>query len=234
MAPAHRPLSLAVDGILLPLRLRRSARARRMTLRLTPNGQGAVVVAPPGVPEGAVLRFAADNRAWLGARLAALPPRVPLLPGAEVPLLGVPHRLAHRPEERRGVWAEAGEIRVCGQGEHFSRRVADWLRAEAGRAIRPRADDAARRLGRRMARLRIGDPRSRWGSCTAAGNLAFSWRLVLAPPAVLDYVVAHEAAHLVAMNHGPAFWATVEALVGDWRAARAWLRRHGPGLHRYG
>lgn len=225
---------LDIDGILLPLVLRRSPRARRMTLRLSPDGGKAVVVAPPRVAEGHVLRFAAENRGWLRARLADLPPRVPFAPGAEVPLLGVPHPLRHRPEARRGVWCEDGAIHVSGQAEHFARRVHDWLRAEARRRLAPRAQDAARRLGRGVTRLRIGDPRSRWGSCTSAGCLAFSWRLVMAPEPVLDYVVAHEAAHLVAMNHGPGFWAVVEGLVGDWRPARAWLRRHGPGLHRYG
>ncbi|MBE0554766.1 MAG: M48 family metallopeptidase, partial [Rhodobacteraceae bacterium] len=86
-------------------------------------------------------------------------------------------------------------------------------------------------LGRRVTGITLRDTRSRWGSCTAAGRLMFSWRLIMAPPAVLDYVAAHEAAHLVEMNHSPAYWAVVGRIFPGWQAQRGWLRRHGPGLH---
>src|SRR5690606_6087885 len=151
------------------------------------------------------LAFARERREWIRRQLDALPPRRPFVDGAEIPLLDVPHVLRHRPDARRGVWREGGALNVSGQAEHLSRRVHDWLREEARRLIAPRAQASAARLSRAAGRITIRDPRTRWASCSRDGAMSFSWRLALAPEWVLDYVVAHEAAHLVEMNHGPAF-----------------------------
>lgn len=226
--------TLDLDGHALPVRIRRSARAGRLSLRLAADGDGVVLVLPAGIAVAEGLRFARSRHDWLRRRLAALPPRVPFADGAVVPVLGVGHRLRHRPEARRGVWLEGDEIHVSGGSEHLARRVADFLRARALREASTRAHAAARRLQRVPRRIAVRDTTSRWASCTAAGDLAFSWRLVLAPEPVFDYVVAHEVAHLAEMNHGPAFWRLVASLVADVAAPRDWLRRHGPALHRYG
>lgn len=228
------PPTIDVAGTALPVQVRRSARACRLSLRVTAAGDAAVLVLPAGVPVREGLRFVAERHDWLRARLASLPPRVAWADGARVPLLGVEHRLRHHPEARRGVWAEGGEIHVSGRAEYFDRRVADWLRDQARHVATARAHAMAAGLGRVPRRVAMRDTTSRWGSCTAAGDLAFSWRLVMAPQAIFDYVVAHEVAHLVEMNHGPAFWRLVGRLVADAPAARQWLRRHGPTLHRYG
>ncbi len=227
-------LTLTLDGRVLPIAVRRSARARRLSLRLAPDGDGLVVVLPARATLADALAFAQKHGDWVRSRLAALPPRQPFAPGQMVPLLGAPHVLVHRPEARRGVWIENGGIHVSGHPDHLPRRVGDFLKAEARSRIAPRAQAMAARLDRKVARITVKDTRSRWGSCSSAGALAFSWRLVMAPEPVLDYVVAHEVAHLVEMNHSPRFWAQVARLVPDLDQPRAWLKRHGPGLHRYG
>lgn len=234
MSPAPDPsLVIEVEGRPVTIHLRRSARAKRLSLRLDPAG-AAVMVLPVGAPVREAERFARLQRDWLATRLAAAPPTLALVPGAVVPLLGVPHLIRHDPAAPRKVAAQAGEIRVGGPIDMVSRRVEHFLRAEAAQLLTHRARTLAAQLGRPLGRVTVRDTKSRWGSCSAAGALSFSWRLVLAPDWVLTYVVAHEVAHLAEMNHGPAFWAVVERLNGDHRPARDWLKRHGPALHRIG
>lgn len=220
----HRTVEIAV---------KRSARARRISLRIDPAA-GPVMTLPARASLRDGERFAREHRVWLAERLARLPGRVAFTAGARVPLLGVEHEIVHDPVARRGVWVEGGAIRVSGQAEFIQRRVADFLKAEARRAILPQAAAMAGRIGREPGRISIKDTRSRWGSCSAAGDLAFSWRLVLAPDWVLTYVVAHEVAHLAELNHSPAFWRVVAELVPDHDPARAWLKRFGARLHRFG
>ena len=226
--------SLDIEGRAVPLRIRRNPRARRLILRIDGDGDGVVVTLPrhAAVEEG--LDLARSKAAWIARQLDRLPPRVPFADGAVVPLLGVDHRVRHDDTRRRPVRRGAGEIVVAGRPEHLARRLTDWLRGEARRSIAPRAHDKAGRLGRTAARITLRDTRSRWGSCSVDGKLSFSWRLVLAPEHVLDYVVAHEVAHLVEKNHGPRFWDLVARLTGDVETARAWLGAYGAGLHRYG
>lgn len=223
-----------VDGRLLPVTVKTSPTSRRISLRVDAMTDGLVVVVPSGVPVRQALRFVHEKVDWVRARLDAMPPRIPFMPGATVPVLGVPHVIVHAPDARRGVWAEAGALNVSGQAEHVARRVADWLKRRAQDEIAPRAHAHAGRLGRRIKRISVRDTRSRWGSCTADGALSFSWRLVLAPAPVLDYVVAHEVAHMVELNHSPRFWALVHDLMPDSATPRHWLKQHGTALHRYG
>ncbi len=205
-----------------------------MSLRLDPRDGAVVLVLPHRVPLGQAIAFAHDHSAWLASRLAALPHRIAFADGATVPVAGQPHLLRHDPQGRCGVWAADGLIHVSGRSEHFARRVADWLKTRARADITRQAPPLAAAVGGRIAQIRLRDTRSRWGSCNARGHLAFSWRLVLAPPEVLGYVVAHEVCHLVEMNHSPAFWRLVETLTPDSATARHWLKRHGADLHRYG
>lgn len=230
--PAVRPLT--VNGLPAPLELRESPRARRMTLRVDP-GRGLIqVVIPKGVSEREAVRFVDRHAAWVQSRLAALPPERPFVDGAPVPVLGRDHVVRHDPSLRGAGRRENGELRVGGGPEHTARRVRDLLTAEARRLLTERAHAMAAMLGVRVKGVSIRDTRSRWGSCSAAGRLSFSWRLILTPEAVFDYVVAHEVAHLVEMNHSPRFWAQVAHLGHDAATARAWLRRHGAALLRFG
>jgi predicted metal-dependent hydrolase len=226
-------LHLDLGGRSVTVAVRRSARARRLSLRLDP-ALGPVVVLPPRAGLAEAERFVAHHRIWLAERLARLPERVLLEPGARIPLLGLEHEIRHLPAARRGVWAEEGVLHVSGRAEHVPRRTLDFLKAEARRRILAHAFALAGRLGRVPARVTVRDTRSRWGSCSARGDLSFSWRLVLAPESVLEYVVAHEVAHLAEMNHSPAFWRTVAELAGDPAAAKGWLKANGGRLHRYG
>jgi predicted metal-dependent hydrolase len=240
-APLEQDLILLTDtdGTEIAVPARRSARARRMLLRVDPSRGGPELVLPHGAKLEAAEQFAAENIGWLRARLAHLPKRVRFGDGAVVPILGRDHQIRHRPDQRGGVWRiddpdGSVELHVAGAAEHLARRVTDFLKAEARRTITPQAKTHAAALGRRVGRVTVRDTSSRWGSCSSRGDLSFSWRLVLAPQPVLDYVVAHEAAHLVEMNHSERFWRLVEELMPDYRRPRQWLKRHGAKLHAYG
>ncbi len=217
-----------------PVEWRRSPRARRVTLRIDPSRGAVVVTLPPRAGRGQGMALLQAHSRWVADRLGALTPRVPLEAGAVVPILDVPHLVRHVPGGLGGVWLCGREIHVSGDESFLSRRVADWLRAEARRRIAPIALDHAARVGRSVRRIAIKDPRSRWASCAPDGTLAFSWRLLMSPPWVLDYVVAHEVAHLVEMNHSARFWAVVHRLTPHVEPAKAWLAANGPRLLRYG
>jgi predicted metal-dependent hydrolase len=224
-----------VAGRDLPLSVKRSGTAGRMSLRLEPGSQRVVVVLPVGVPESEARRFADRQTGWIAERLAASPDRIAFAPGVVVPLLGLDHEIRHQPQARRGVWAEDGIIHVSGAEDLVGGRVERFLKAEARLLLAHKARRLAEQAGRKVARVSVRDTKSRWGSCSGKGDLSFSWRLVMAPDWIVDYVVAHEVAHLVEMNHSPRFWAVVESLAGDVAGrARDWLKESGPSLHRYG
>jgi len=230
----ERPATLEIEGRPIALSVRRSPRARRLYLRVDPVDAHVELILPRGVGLAEGLRFARDKHRWLADRLAAIPARTPFVDGATFPFLGESLTIRHRPNLRGPVRREGSDLIVTGATEHVSRRVHDWLKAQARRELSARSAEMASRIGRRVTRVRIGDPRSRWGSCNARGVLAYSWRLLLAPPRVLDYVVAHEVAHLVEHNHGRRFWQLVEKLAADAEGAKRWLRVNGTTLLRYG
>lgn len=229
--------TLDIDGQAIPLRIRRNARARRLILRLDDDTGGAIVTIPKrsAIREG--ISMAEGKTAWIAAQLKRQPAPVPFVADASVPFLGVEHTVRHQ-AGARGIRRLDGEIIVSGREEYLARRLTDWLKAQAKAEISPRAHDKAARIGTercsRLGRITIRDTRSRWGSCASGGQLNFSWRLVLAPEFVLDYVVAHEVAHLAHHNHGPAFWALADTLTARMSEAKAWLNAHGRTLHRYG
>ena len=229
----HRQV-LTVADRRVPLVYRINKRARRIILRFD-HGEGQIVVV---LPRRATLeqgrRFALLNKGWISERLDLLPEPVPFRPGRFIPLMGAMHRIRHLPQARGLVWQEDGEIHVAGRPEHLSRRVEDWLKREARREIERRARAKADLIGKRITGITIRDPKSRWGSCSPRGQLSFSWRLILAPRHVIDYVVAHEVAHLKELNHGPRFWRLTAELTRDVEGAREWLNTHGATLHRYG
>lgn len=228
--------SLSLMGGAVPVRVNTHPRARRMALRIDPQGEAVDLVLPPRSSLPRALEFFEANRRWLERRLAALPPRTAFAEGALVPILGVPHLIRHVPAStgRGAVWIEDKEILVTGDKAHVARRLKDHLREEARRELVVRARTLALRIERKVARVSVRDTRTRWGSCSATGNLCFSWRLIFAPEAVLDYVVAHEVAHLVHMNHGKRFWRLVERLCPDAERHRAWLNRNRAQLLRIG
>jgi predicted metal-dependent hydrolase len=204
-------------------------------LRINAAERRVELVLPRGVPASQGLRFAAAKRGWIAARLAALPQRVPFVDGAVVPILGVPHRIHHEVGSGAPRVAIAnGEIHVRCSSEYVARRIRDHLVGMARTELSRRAHLLAAQIGREVTRVSVRDTRSRWGSCSGRGNISLSWRLIFAPEPVVDYVVAHEVAHLAEMNHGPHFWRLVEDLAPASAAPRAWLKRHRNRLFAYG
>jgi hypothetical protein len=230
----EKRLTVVLDGRPVLLTVRREPRAKRTILRIAADGASAVATVPLWATFDEGVAAAHRNSEWILGRLDAVPPPIPFADGALIPILGQDHRIRHDRSGLRKVERFEGEIVVAGSVEHMPRRIADWLRAEARREISWRVQEKAIRLGRSSGRITLRDTRSRWGSCSAGGNLSFSWRLVMAPDYVLDYVVAHEVAHLAVRNHGAAFWSTVAELTETVDPARRWLKRHGRTLHRYG
>ncbi len=221
------------------VRLRRHRRARRYTLRIHPSDREAILTMPPRGTLADAKDFAQRHGGWIAARLGRLPKAAPFLPGTVVPIRGVGHRIVHRAGVRGTVWPEtrdSGERILCvaGAAEHIERRVHDYLKREARNDLQEAAQVYAKALGVRVKRLSIRDQSSRWGSCTSAGSLSFSWRLILAPSYVLDYLAAHEVAHLVEMNHSARFWRVVAKACNQVERAKSWLDTHGNDLHRYG
>ncbi|HSI41995.1 MAG TPA: SprT family zinc-dependent metalloprotease [Xanthobacteraceae bacterium] len=232
-------MSVLVDGRIVAVALRRDPRARRYTLRVRAAERDVVLTMPQRGSLTEARAFAERYAGWIAQRLARLPGVVGFTPGALVPLRGVPTRLEHRPGVRGTAWPEAGAdgvplLCVGGAREHMARRVGDFLRREARRDLVEATSRHAAALGVSIVRVTLRDTSSRWGSCSAAGALSYSWRLILAPPFVLDYLAAHEVAHRREMNHGPRFWQAVDRLFPDRHRAEAWLKAHGASLHRYG
>lgn len=213
--------------------VRRSAQARRLSLRISRTDGAVVLTLPHGTPLAEGMAFAADREGWLRRHLADIRADLPVPKrlgyGMTIPLRGVPVTLVPGPV-RRPV-AEGGTL-VLPRGEAgIGARVQAYLKATARDALAAAADRHAARLGRGYGRLTLRDTRGRWGSCSSRGDLMFSWRLIMAPDPVLDYVAAHEVAHLVEMNHAPAFWTVVARLCPGYEAPRGWLRTHGSSLH---
>ncbi len=193
-----------------------------------------IVTLPMRAARAAGVALLEANAAWVADRLAALPPVLAYAPGSLITIDGVPHPISHAPHARGGAWLEGGALHVSGGAEFLARRVGDFLRAEARRRFTTQALAKAAQAGVAVRRVGVRDTRSRWGSCSADGSLMFCWRLLMAPPFVQDYVVAHEVAHLRHMNHGPDFWALTDFLSPHRTQAVAWLSDQGSGLMRVG
>jgi predicted metal-dependent hydrolase len=223
-----------------PVRLRVSARARRISLRVDRAKREAVAIAPSARHLSDAVAFARSRGDWISQRLAELSPPVPALaPGDTVVVLNRKWRLRCDGRRPKLIEPAAGEERIlagCGAGAVDDQLVVRAIRREAQRVFEGWAEAHCRTLGVVRPPISLTDARTRWGSCTpprsgSIGSIRLSWRLALAPSEVADYVVAHECAHLLEANHGPRFWALVRRLVGDERPYRRWLRSEGGGLH---
>lgn len=222
------------DGGITLLQVRRSARARRVSLHMVPGRRQAELVIPHRASIKDGLRFARDQAGWIARRLALVPDPVPFEDGATIPHLGRDLTIVHREGRLRHIGRHGDVLHVTAATKDIARLVTNWLRIEAMREFSTRAEQKAGQLGQSFGRVTVRDTRSRWGSCSARRNLGFSWRLVMAPEIVVDYMVAHEVAHLVEMNHSPRFWRLVESIALDVKQGQSWLARNGAGLHRYG
>ncbi|WEX77432.1 M48 family metallopeptidase [Sinorhizobium numidicum] len=226
---------IEVAGKVLPLTIRQNARATRMTLRIEPGGRALKLTVPEGLPDREVSAFLTRHQGWLMTKLARFSGESELEHGGSILIRGVAHRI-ERTGRIRGLTeavmlGDEAILRVSGADEHLRRRIADFLKKEARSDLERLVAVYAGRIGRRARSLSLKDTRSRWGSCSADGNLSFSWRIAMAPPKVIAYLAAHEVAHLEEMNHGPAFWSLCEKLCPDTNEAKRWLRRNGTMLH---
>ncbi len=231
-------IEIVFEKAMYLVRLRRHRQARRYTLRIHAATREVVLTMPPRGSLKEAKDFAQKHGGWIAARLGRLPKAAPFAHGTIVPLRGVPHRIVHRRAARGTAWTEnnGGERLLCVAGEapHVDRRIADFLKREAKRDLEAASKRYAARLGVTVKRVSVRDQSSRWGSCSTTGVLSYSWRLILAPPFVLDYLAAHEVAHLVEMNHSRRFWRLVDTLCAFVPRAKTWLDVHGTDLHRYG
>lgn len=234
MTRAALPTHLQLAGGLVPLQVVHSRRARRLGLRVCMATRTVRLTLPPRQSLARAAQFLAGNAGWLEAQAQArLLPPVPFRPGACLPVAGAPLRLAE--SDGRVVRLQGDALLVPGQGAVYEARVRRWLKSRAQSLLAAESHALAAGIGRVPADVRVGDFRSRWGSCAADGRLAYSWRLVLAPDFVRRAVVAHEVAHLLEMNHSARFWALATRLLGTSHTpARQWLRCHAPELMRYG
>jgi predicted metal-dependent hydrolase len=218
-----------------PITVRRHARAKHMRLQLDPRHSRVLLTIPVRASEKRALAWAAEQGDWIRAAIADVVPAEGLRPGSILPLYGTPHQVDWQAGASRVVKLEPGRVVTGGPVELLEPRLLRWLRAHAAKILEQETHEFAEKAGVQVTRVGVGDPVSRWGSCSASGAIRYSWRLILAPDWVRRATVAHEVAHLVHMNHGPKFHALVARLLGkNPHPAGIWLRRHGPSLHRFG
>jgi predicted metal-dependent hydrolase len=231
--------ALKVEGLPAPVEVRRHPTARRMTLRVSRTKHAVIMTVPMQCNLVDAGNFLHTHIDWVRRHLGAVPQPVALAHGEVIPFRGVPHRVVFTGERGADYLVRAEEaggtsrLVVAGTREGAPRRLANWLTQKATEELDVRVRHHAQQLALKPKRIVLRDQSSRWGSCSTTRVLSFSWRLILAPPHVLDYVAAHEVAHLAQMNHGPKFWALVARTMPKMEEARAWLRVYGMDLHRY-
>ncbi len=223
-----------------PVRLRVDGRARRISLRVDRAKSEIVALAPNPKRLNEAVAFAREKSGWIAQQLAALPERMSLAPGGVLRLNDIPYRLDVGPGRARIDGANPEEPRIVAPDDaNWGLKIIRLAKREALTVLTERTAIHAAALNRPMPSVAVADPKARWGSCRPAtartpAAIRYSWRLILAPAAVADYVAAHECAHLIEANHGPKFWALCEELAGDPAPHRAWLRAHAAELHAIG
>jgi len=228
------PLTIDLGDRTAPLTARVNRRARRLIVKVDPVKGRVIVTAPTKRALADAIDFARTRAPWIARELDAGAMARPFASGEIFPFRGAPVEIEASGRMRGGVTMERGKIIADGDPRHLNRRIVDWLKKEARAVLTERVDYYSARLSRRRGPISIRDTRSRWGSCARDGSLSFSWRLIMAPPEILDYVAAHECAHLVHLNHSPAYWRTLQSLDVDPRAARDWFSANGQSLYAYG
>ncbi len=236
---SSKPRSVRLEDIGAQLEVRRHPSARRLTLRVSRTRRAVIVTLPLQCDLDEAGSFLNRHIDWVRARLDSLPNHVPFENAAAMPLRGIPHTITFTGStharlisvDKRG---PRPTIIVPGDKDLAGNRLKRWLFDEAKRDLAASVEKYARPLSLEVKRIAVRDQTSRWGSCSTTGALSFSWRLILAPQFVLDYVAAHEVAHLIEMNHGPRFWALVKKICPEFESAKQWLQVLGPDLHRYG
>ena len=230
-----RNFTVEVEGRVLPVRILENDRAKRLILRIAPGADGLKVTVPSHVSDDEIEAFVAKNHAWVAARLGRLPKRIKLVEGSKIPFRGVDHRVASSGKTRGLIEVTTMEgvpvLIVPGDSRSIGRKLVIWLKREARKELDAAVMRHCEKIDVRPRRLRITDTTSRWGSCSSAPTLSFSWRIIMAPPDVLDYLAAHEVAHLIEMNHSRRFWNLTRELCPETDRHKGWLRVNGAKLH---
>ena len=233
-AASSPSLTIDLGDRTAPLTARVNRRARRLIVKVDPVKGHVIVTAPSKRALSEAIDFARTRAPWIARELDACAIARPFAVGEVFPYRGTPVQIEASGRMRGGVALDRGKLIIGGDTRHLSRRVTEWLKKEARVTLTERVDHYAARLSQRRGPIAIRDTRSRWGSCARTGAMSFSWRLIMAPPEILDYVAAHECAHLVHLNHSAAYWRTLKSLDVDARAAREWFSAHGQSLHAFG
>lgn len=228
--------SYSVAGRNLPLSIWENPRARRLTLRIETGGKGIRITIPPKLPQRELDLFIARHHGWIEMQISKVPVTVAFIADSMIAIRGIKHRIVHLPEKRGTTRQDIDDnsapiLIVHGDVQHLGRRIADYLKKLAKADINELVLVHTQHVGRPAHSVRFKDTTSRWGSCTSKGDLSFSWRIMMAPAEVINYLVAHEVAHLIEMNHGPDFWSLCAKLCPDTPSSRAWLKRNGSALH---
>lgn len=212
------------------VRFRRSSRARRVSLRLDPADGSVIITLPPDASEATALDWMRANTTWIARQRAALPRPSALAHGGTIPFQGALLTIVHRPDAARGIHQDGTTLTLGGDPATIPSRLLTWLKGQATLILPASLGRWSQEMNAHPASLTLRDVRSRWGSCSHEGRIMLSWRLVMAPPPVRDYVIVHELAHLTHFNHSPAFWAHVERFCPVRARSEAWLRTHGRAL----
>ncbi len=234
------PHSLNIDGERVAIVVTINRRARRIILKVDGLERLIQVTCPGKSYQREALAFVKERKAWIADRLAEAPARRPFAPGEIIPVGGEPHLIAHAPGKRIGVRVQPATgrnpavITVGGDANFVARKITDWLRQTAREKLTQETDKFCKVLNKRRRKVSVRDGRTRWGSCSSDGSLCYSWRLILAPPAVLSYVAAHEVSHLIHLDHSAKFWAVVDKICDNRKSAERWLTTKGPSLYGYG
>lgn len=216
------------------LNIRRSKRARRVALRIVPGSGEVELVVPITATLKQGIAFAREKADWLKTHLSKIPPPVPFEDGAIIPFRDQPRQICRTDELFRGVWLTDQELKIAASPDRLAGDIQRWLKEQAREELTRHAEQKSALIQRDFQRLTVRDTSSRWGSCSPDGDLSFSWRVIMAPDYVLDYLVAHEVAHLAEMNHSHRFWSIVYQIADQADMGRDWLRTEGANLHRYG
>lgn len=220
----------------VPLIWKRSTRAKRITLRIEPIRGEVIITVPERISQNKAMAFVHQQSEWITSALAALPEKQKLADGSQVMIEGQNIPILHDPAAQRGCWLDADGLHVSGDASHTQRRVRDFLHAMAKERLTQTLQIHSIIMDLHPTRLDLRDVRTRWGSCTKQGRIMLSWRLLMAPTEIRDYVVIHELAHLKHFNHGPDFWNLVDHFIPKGRtgrlAAERWLRENSTTLLR--
>lgn len=235
LSNSHSDPFVDIEGEEVPVLIRRNPRARRISMRADAVRREIRITMPTYAPTNSALEFVAQKRQWIAARLQSAPDAAPIAPNSEIAVEGEAHRIVWRADLPRTISRCDGELRLGGPEAAVGQRVLRWIKAEAKRVFTADIAEYCARAGEAVPHLSLGDPRSRWGSCSSRGTISLSWRLMMAPAHVRRSVIAHEVAHMRHMDHSKDFYAWLDELYeGDRKAADRWLKMHGTGLQRVG